>query len=415
MRSRLPLLAIFPVSVLTIVLGTPFVLGDHPVRWESGSALPKLVLGDAPEESSTPTDDPSDTTDASSPSSSTPSSSSGDGLKVAKPWKAGMAQWGVQVYWEEETKKRSDTFIENQARKQAKYLIGLGANSVSLSFPYFTGDSTSNKISAGAKTPSPERLQRVLQVFEDAGFRTTVRPIMDEASLDPPTGWRGNIEPASRSAWFASYKEFLTPYLKVAEEEKANTFVIGTELNSLEGDTGWDSLVASAETAFSGEVAYDANWDNYVSGRINMPVSHLGVDAYFPVKVADTASVETLVDGWNTWLDKKATGPLPNITIAESGIGAMNGAYHAPGDFYTKRAVNPTVQANWYEAVCQVVQEREMSGVYWWSIWFDDDPNTKPDDKVASRLDFAGRPLTEKAIKACFTSDYAGPGTDTAS
>jgi hypothetical protein len=178
----------------------------------------------------------------------------------------------------------------------------------------------------------------------------------------------------------------------------------------MEGDTRWEALVASAEKTFSGEVAYDANWDNYVSGRINMPVSHLGVDAYFPVKVADTAPVETLVEGWNDWLDKKATGPLPNITIAEAGIGAMKGAYKAPGDFYTKRDVNPQVQANWYKAVCQIVQERRMQGLYWWSIWFDDDPNTPPDDKVASRLDFAGRPQTEKAVKACFTSDYAGPG-----
>lgn len=53
-----------------------------------------------------------------------------------------------------------------------------------------------------------------------------------------------------------------------------------------------------------------------------------------------------------------------------------------------------------------------MQGVYWWSIWFDDDPNTPPDDKTASRLDFAGRPLTEKAVKDCFTSDCAGPGAD---
>ena len=88
---------------------------------------------------------------------------------------------------------------------------------------------------------------------------------------------------------------------------------------------------------------------------------------------------------------------------------------NAPGDFYARRALNPEVQANWYKAVCEVVQDRRMQGIYWWSLWFDDDPNTKPDDKVASRLDFAGRPLSEKAIKSCFTSDYAGPGTDTAS
>lgn len=408
MRSRLPLLAIFPVTVLTVVVGTPFVLGDHPVRWEAGSAMPKIVMGDAKKPAS-PAGHSTDETPGSS-SSDSPSSST-DALQVTKPWKKGMAQWGVQLYWEEEQNKRSDSFIEAQAGKQAKYLIGLGANSVSVSFPFFIENSTSNQLSAGAKTPSPERIERVLKVFKDAGFRTTVRPILDEGTLEQSNGWRGNIEPASRSAWFTSYKQFLTPYLKAAEDTKADTFVIGTELNSMEGDTGWDSLVAYAEKEFPGEVAYDANWDNYVTRRINMPVSHLGVDAYFPVKVPDTAPVQDLVKGWNDWLDKKATGPLPNILVSETGIGAMDGAYQAPGDFYVKHAVNPQVQANWYKAVCQVVQDRHMQGIYWWSLWFDDDPNTKPDDEVASRLDFAGRPLSDKAIKSCFTSDYAGPGT----
>ncbi|MEU7300742.1 hypothetical protein AB0950_02705 [Streptomyces sp. NPDC007189] len=408
MRSRLPLLAIFPVTVLTLVLGTPFVLGNHPVRFESGSALPRIVIGDD-KDPATPSGHAGGTASASAPSGSP--SSAASALQVAKPWKKGMAQWGVQLYWEEEKRKRSDTFIENQARKHAKYLIGLGANSVSVSFPFFIQNSTSDTLSAGAKTPSPERLQRVLKVFRDAGFRTTVRPILDEGTLKQNNGWRGDIEPASRSAWFASYKQFLTPYLRAAHNAKANTFVIGTELNSLEGDPGWEPLVSYAEKNFSGEVSYNANWDKYVVGRINMPVSHLGVDAYFPVKAPDTAPVSTLVKGWNTWLNRKATGPLPNILVSETGIGAMNGAYHAPGDFYAKRAVNPRVQANWYKAVCQVVQDRRMQGVYWWSLWFDDDPNTPPDDKVASRLDFAGRPLSEAAIKSCFTSDYAGPGT----
>ncbi|MGP4087655.1 hypothetical protein [Streptomyces sp. KR55] len=137
-RSRLPLLAIFPVTVLTLVLGAPFVLGNHPVRWESGSALPSIVLDRS--DSGSGTTPPTTAQD----SSGTASSSSPDTtLQVAKPWKPGMPQWGVQLYWEEEEQKRSATFIENQARKHATYLIGLGANSVSISFPFYTDGPTS--------------------------------------------------------------------------------------------------------------------------------------------------------------------------------------------------------------------------------------------------------------------------------
>ncbi|WP_406459141.1 hypothetical protein OH768_31280 [Streptomyces sp. NBC_01622] len=406
-RARLPLLAVLPVSVISFVLVVPFVAGDHPLRWESGSMLPTLVLkGD---KTTTPKTTSADgtTPDTSAPADASPA-------KVTEEWKKGMPQWGVQLYWEDNP-KHSLKYVEQQARTQAEYVVGLHANSISVSFPFYTGTRTSTKISRGDKTPTPERLAQVLRIFHEAGLRTTVRPLMDEKSLDTANGgWRGNIKPTDRAAWFASYKAFMTPYLKAAHSERAASFVIGTELNSMEGDPRWEALVHGAEQTFSGEVAYDANWDNYVEGPITMPVTHLGVDAYFPVKVADTASVTTLVAGWNDWLDKKATGPLPKITISEAGIGAMNGAYHSPGNFYAKRTVNPQVQANWYTAVCKVVQERKMSGVYWWSVYFDTNPNVKPDDKIASRLDFAGRPLSEKAIKSCFTSDYAGPGTTTA-
>lgn len=408
-RARLPLLAVLPLTVVSLVVAVPFVAGDHPVRWESGSLVPHLVLGD--EDPERPGTSPAGGT--SRPD--TPAQDPVGTAKVDKVWKEGMPQWGIQLYWEDNP-EHSLEYVEKQARLHSDYLVGLHANSVSVSFPFFTGHRGSTQISRGDKTPTPERLARVLGIFHQAGLRTTVRPLMDETSLDTKAGgWRGNIEPTDRDAWFDSYGTFLTPYLKEAEASRAATFVIGTELNSMEGDPRWDALVGDAEKLFGGEVAYDANWDAYVRGPVTMPVNHLGVDAYFPVKVGDDATVETLVDGWNTWLDKKATGKLPKITIAEAGIGAMDGAYHAPGDFYTKRAVNPEVQANWYTAVCQVVRERQMRGVYWWSIYFDDDPNTKPDDAIASRLDFAGRPLTEKAITSCFTSDYAGPGADAAS
>jgi hypothetical protein len=405
-RSKLPMIAILPVSVLAVVIAAPFVLGDQPVRWRHGSALPHLAFGHQSGNGRADTTSPATADPLTSPADTQPQVRS---VRVDRVWKPGMPQWGVQVYWEE-NRKQSNTYIERKAGNLADYLVGLHANSVSISFPFYTGGISSTTISRGAKTPSWERLARVLQVFRDAGLRTSIRPIMNEESLNPPKGWRGSIKPASRGAWFVSYSKFLGPYLRMAQKSKVATLVVGTELSSMEGDPRWKSLVFKAKKIYSGEIAYDANWDKYVGAHVSMPVDHLGVDAYFPVKVPDTASVGTLVNGWNTWLDKKTTGPLPRIVLSEAGIGAMDGAYRAPGDFYTRRTLNPKVQANWYTAVCEVVQQRKMSGVYWWSIYFDDNTHTPPDDKTASRLDFAGRPKSEKAIRACFTSDYPGPG-----
>jgi Glycoside Hydrolase Family 113 len=396
-RSRLPILAILPITVITLVAALPVAIGTYPLRWQSGSLLPRLVTHQAAARPSL------------SPAPTTAAPGAAQTVRVARPWRPGMPQWGVQLYWADDS-RQSIASITRQAWIQAKYLIGLKANSVAISFPFYTGTITSDKIVARSTTPSPQRLGAVLEVFAQAGLRTTVRPLMDERSLGGLPNWRGSIRPADRDAWFASYRTFLLPYLDVAQRYHVTTFTIATELSSMEGDYRWQSLLDTAAKHFSGEIGYDANWDQYIADPITMPTENLGVDAYFPVNAPDTASVHTLVDGWNAWLDKKATGPLPQIVLSESGIAAMDGAYAAPGDFSTRRRVNSEVQANWYTAVCSVVQQRHMSGVYWWSVPFARNPFAAP-DSTDSRLDFAGRPQTEAVIRTCFSSSYSGPDT----
>ncbi|MBV9023681.1 MAG: hypothetical protein JO362_07775 [Streptomycetaceae bacterium] len=407
-RSRLPLLAIFPITVITLVTVLPLAIGTYPLRWQSGSLLPRLVTRQA-------TTRPSTSSASVTAVSATATPDAVQTVRVARLWRPGMPQWGVQLYWADDP-RQSIASITRQAWLQAKYLIGLKANSVALSFPFHTGTVTSDEIFASSTTPSPQRLGAVLEVFEQAGLRTTVRPLMDEKSLGGLPNWRGSIRPADRNAWFASYRTFLLPYLDVAQRYHVTTFTIATELSSMEGDPRWQSLLDVAAEHFSGEIGYDANWDQYADDPITMPVEHLGVDAYFPVDAPDTASVHTLVDGWNTWLDKKATGPLPRILLSEAGIAAMDGAYAAPGDFSTMRPGNSEVQANWYTAVCHVVQQRHMGGVYWWFLPFISNPFAAPNN-TDSRLDFASRPHTEAAIRSCFASPgrYPGPGIAPAS
>lgn len=399
------MLAVLPVVVLSTVVASS-AAGSQFLHWKDGSLLPSLGA----DENAAARLAASAGGDAKAPAGpSSPLGAAPRAVRVDKPWKPGMPEWGVQIYWED-SPRNTDAEVERRARQKAEYIVGLRGNSVSLSFPFHTKGPTSNEVFAGPDTPTPAHLAIALRVFREAGLRVTVRPLMDEKALKPPkTNWRGNIEPASRSAWFAEYTKLLKPYAALAEQHRVASFVIGAELNSLESDPGWNGLIAALKKDYSGELAYDANWDNFVSGPVKVPAPSIGLDAYFPVKVPDSASVADLVDGWNKWLDKKSAGPMPKVVLAEAGIGAMDGAYQAPGDFYNKRAVNEDVQANWYQAVCKVVVDRTMEGVYWWSLNFDDDPYAAPGEGI-SRLNFAGRPKTEKAIRDCFGSAYAGPG-----
>jgi hypothetical protein len=389
-------LAIIPVVVLCLVVFLPLSLGSNPLKF--GHLIATLRnLGHPPV--ATQSSKQSDRAHHGRPKPDLYAVST-----VAHPWKPGMPQWGVQVYW---VNNSGDplSYTWGKAKRAVNYIVGLHANSICISFPFYTPGIDASTVSAKPTTPSPARIGILIQEAHRAHLRVTVRPILDEASLGPPTGWRGAIEPAGRDVWFASYQKFLMPYTQVSQEYGAASFVVGTELNSMEGDPHWDGLVTALGRQFKGNIAYNADWHDYVSKYVHMPVNYLGVDAYFPVHAPDSASISELVTGWNGWLDQKSTGTLPRVLLSEVGIGAENGAYPTPSDFYVTRTYNPQVQANWYQAVCTVARDRDMAGLYVWSLDFNFDPY-KPAPSWVSRLDFAGRPQSERALRACFSTSY---------
>jgi hypothetical protein len=387
-------LSILPVVVICAVIAVPLTLGNDPLRWDQHPAAHASAV--PPPRPADPVPAPAEPKPVAYPVS-----------RAADPWKPGMPQFGIQIYWE-----RSPTdptsYVWGKAERAVDYAVRLNSNAITISFPFYTPGIDASRVGAHAATPTPADIGILIHEAVAAKLRVTVRPILDEASLDPPKGWRGNITPDSLSSWFASYQRFLEPYAKVAQQQKAATFVVGTELNSLEGDPRWPSLISGIAKDFSGEIGYDANWDNYLAKPIAVPVSQLGVDAYFPVRVPDGASVADLEAGWNTWLDQKSTGPLSDIIFSEVGIGAEDDVYGSPGDFYVHNDFNAQTQPTWYTAVCQVARQRQVGGIYFWDFDFDTDPS-KPAAADQAPLEFSGHPLSEQAIRSCFAHPYTVP------
>ncbi|UGQ09435.1 hypothetical protein LO772_21110 [Yinghuangia sp. ASG 101] len=419
-RSQLPKLAVLPVTVVAAVVALPVAFGVNPLRWSEGSAVPRVVTDDrkpaaeaaaARPEFADPVLDPAEPVappppppPAGEPEPQVP--------RVAQPWQPGMPQWGVQLYWED-MQTDDESAIRGKARRLADYLVSLNANSVALSFPVYTSGIDADEVFAGPKTPSVERVTPVVETLHAAGLRVSLRPILDERELLPE--WRGAIKPKDKDAWFASYRDLLLPYAEMAEREDVATIVVGVELASMEDEVArWNGFLAALREVFGGELTYDTNYPNFLENSSRVPVDSTGVDAYFPVKnQPDDASVDTIAAAWNTWLDQRSTGPMSDVVISETGIGAQNGAFAAPGDFYRYGTVNARVQATWYTAVCQVVKQRQMAGVYWWSVNFHDDPTTPP-TSANSRLDFAARPATEQAVRGCFGGAPAASPEDPA-
>jgi hypothetical protein len=327
---------------------------------------------------------------------------------VADPWQPGMRQLGIQVYWVENTNDTSDAVIKAKARRLINYAISLNANSIAISFPFYTYGINSDEVYAdSATTPTPREIADFLAVAAQSDIRVTVRPILNEDALvaQNPLAWRGSIEPQSISAWFQSYEQLLLPYAQAAQQGHAATFVIGTELESLEQAPEWPGLIKALTSVYSGQLGYDENYTEYAAGNQNLPLPGNNVDAYPRFDLPDDASVSALTQAWESWL---GGGHLPAVVqqmvLAEVGIVAVSGAYQSPGAWIgtTNTPIDVQVQANWYQAVCNAIAAENVSGVYWWEVNFDADP-ADPAPFESDRLTFLGRPAQD-VIRSCFAT-----------
>jgi hypothetical protein len=308
-------------------------------------------------------------------------------------------------------KKDSDAVIRDKARRVVNYAVGLGANSIALTFPFYTYGLTSDTLYQDpASTPSPAHISIFLAAAAASHLRVTLRPILNETALiaQNPIAWRGSINPASVTAWFRSYRRLLTPYAEAAQEGHAATFVIGTELESLEQAPEWSSLIHSIRSVYKGQLLYAENFDEFAKHDSTLPLSTFGVDAYPRFNLPDSASVARLTAAWDGWLGTHSTDVLHRVILEEVGIDAVAGSYPDPGAWLTttQAPIDLSVQTKWYKAVCSAVQNEDLAGVYWWEINFDANP-AHPQQWQSDRLTFLGRPAQD-VIKSCFGSLATG-------
>ena len=322
------------------------------------------------------------------------------------PWHQGMRQLGIQVYWTANRSDASDAVTRAKAQRIIDYAISLNANSVAVTFPFFTYGITSDTVYAKpALTPSPGHIAIFLAEAAKAHIRVTLRPVLDENALlaQGPQAWRGSIQPHDRAAWFRSYRKLLLPYVTAAQAGHAATFVLGTELLSLEGAEQWPGLVASLRSVYSGQLTYDLNYDEFAAGTANPPVPTHNVDAYPQLGLSDNASVASLTQGWEAWLGAHPLSQRRELVLSEIGLDAVAGAYQNPWAWFrrTTAPIDTRVQAAWYQAVCDAVSAEQIGGgIYWYEVNFDASPGD-PAPFESDRLTFLDRPA-QQVIRNCF-------------
>jgi hypothetical protein len=325
---------------------------------------------------------------------------------VSDPWHPGMRQLGIQVYWTANPNDSSDAVVRAKAQRIIDYAIGLHANSIAVTFPFFTYSPTADTVYAKRNvTPSPRHIEVFLAAAAQAHMRVTLRPELSENALiaKNPQAWRGSIQPHDRAAWFRSYHKMLVPYVVAAQAGHAASFVMGTELDSLEGAPQWAGLLRSLRSVYRGQLTYDQNYDAFASGTDNPPVQSYDVDAYPGFGLPDSASVGRLTEAWDAWLGAHPLSVRRQLTLSEIGIQAVAGSYAEPWNWYgaLDAPIDTHIQASWYQAACNAVSTEEIGGgIYWWEVNFDANP-TAPRPFETDRLTFLDRP-GQQVIRNCF-------------
>ena len=158
-----------------------------------------------------------------------------------------VGEWGPTAYAPAATKRTFRT------------LKGpFGVDNVTLFVVWEQKDARSTRIGRPGRAAPRRRIAAAIEAARRAGLRVTLRPYLDR--LDG--GWRGQIAPSSLDRWFTSYEQFVLEFARVAQAHGVNTFVVGSEMVSISGESArWRRLVKRVRSRFHGTVTYQANWD----------------------------------------------------------------------------------------------------------------------------------------------------------
>jgi hypothetical protein len=327
----------------------------------------------------------------------------GTPIRKVSAWRAALtATLGIQVYWDSPGTRAE---MAADANRIFDYVVGLGANSVGINFPFYTdGVHPTRVYGVPGSTPSPATIGMVIASARAHGLRVLLRPLLNENNiLDSRGDWRGSIEPPYLIGWFHSYWEFLQPYFAAAQRSGATSFDVGSELDSLAPDEyEWTAFKAAAAKLFTGQLEYAVNYGRWQEDPRYEPVPDASIDAYPQLGLGDSATVPELTAAWVHWLHNQPGPVLRRTVLQEVGIAAAPGAYSEPALVFTHGPIDVTIQDKWFAAACAAVKQADMAGIYFYDVNSTDQPAKAAGYTVGS---FIGR--GDRVIKTCFASGWS--------
>lgn len=300
------------------------------------------------------------------------------------------------------------TFSSAAFKQTLRDLKSDHANSVTFIIPLRQSNEWSADIGYAYNDTTDKSLVIGVNYAHSLGLSVVLKP---HITLDNGK-WRATIDPGDRKGWFSNYEHYLKHYARIAEANKVEQFIIGTELvymssgsHNSDNTQQWKNIISNLRKVYTGKLGYGANWGpkgtwsdekNQIQFWGNLDFA--GVDAYFPLN-ASGSDVNSFKSAWETIKNSDMT-PFANsigkpVYLTEIGYQSTNGGYRDPGDFTKQNSVNLSEQANEYEALFSSWSSVSyMKGI---SIWewkpyahaggqndSDYTPQNKPAEKIMS-------------------------------
>jgi hypothetical protein len=284
-------------------------------------------------------------------------------------------------------------------------LAALGATWISITPFGRMDDLGSQEIEPDFEIPvarNEELIRATAAMARAAGLEVAIIPHVYVMSGE----WRGEIDPGppeAWAAWFASYREFVLRFARLAEEVGARLFSVGVEFKSSSNfhEAEWRDLIAAVRREYSGALTYSANWDEVEEVPFWDALDAIGVNAFWPLagKPGDgyaamrgrAARVADDLEGLSLWYDRPVLFTEMGVkSAADSALAPWEWPEHCAAQRYDE-----AYQAEAYDAIFGALAPRRwFAGLFVWKFFSDPwDETQEPHEGFSPRGKLAGDAL----------------------
>ena len=249
-----------------------------------------------------------------------------------------------------------------------------------------------------------EGMKQIAHLMKEQGLLVMIKP---QVRVEKYV-YTGKIGMKNRRNWRKfedNYSAYILAFAKIAEEENADLFCIGTEMKRFvkKRKRYWKKLISDVQEVYSGKLTYAANWDDYNKVPFWSRLDYIGIDAYFPIAKKDNPTISDLTTNWEPLVsDMEKVGKKHNkkIIFTEYGYRSIENCTAKPWDYETEGRYSELSQVNALKALYESVWNNDcFSGGFLWQWW----PDHKNAGGTTNSLFTVQNKAGEKIVKEYYT------------